>query len=82
MDSIEQVLRRVWCEVLEVTQVNNDDEFFTSGGDSKAALALIQRVRKHAGIEFPLDVLFINGTFAGVLSACRELNPGRGAGAQ
>jgi acyl carrier protein len=82
MDSIEQALRREWCEVLGVAQVDEDDEFFSSGGDSKAAVALIQRVRRHGDIEFPLDVIFINGTFAGILSACRELNSGGGAGAQ
>jgi aryl carrier-like protein len=77
MDSIEQVLRREWCEVLGVTQVNDDDEFLASGGDSKAAVALIQRVRRHGDIEFPLDVLFLDGTFAGILAACRALNAGK-----
>lgn len=79
MDSIEQVLRNEWCEVLGVTQINDDDEFFSSGGDSKAAVALIQQVRARGHIELPLDVFFLNSTFAGLLSACRERNSESGA---
>jgi acyl carrier protein len=73
-ESIEESLRAEWCELLEVEGASDDDEFFNLGGNSMLAVALVERVEKRTGIEFPLDVLFLDGTFGALLSACRSLD--------
>jgi aryl carrier-like protein len=51
-DSAEQ-LRRVWCEVLNLEAVSPDDDYFTLGGDSLRARAIIGKA-KAAGVELTM----------------------------
>lgn len=44
----EQALADIWAEVLGITQVGRDDNFFALGGDSILSLKVIARARKRA----------------------------------
>lgn len=75
-ESVRAVVAAQWCELLGVAEVADDDNFFLKGGNSIVALALVAKVESRLGIEFPLRVLFIDGTFGALVSACRQAVPG------
>ncbi|MEU8264311.1 condensation domain-containing protein [Micromonospora sp. NPDC048999] len=54
--AVEQLLRRLWTEILEVDNVAADDEFYASGGNSLRAVRLVMQARE-AGLELPMDVV-------------------------
>jgi amino acid adenylation domain-containing protein/non-ribosomal peptide synthase protein (TIGR01720 family) len=54
----EEMLAGIWAEVLRVTQVCAEDNFFDLGGHSLLATQLISRIRDVFNLELPLRVLF------------------------
>ncbi|MGS0897470.1 amino acid adenylation domain-containing protein, partial [Burkholderia stagnalis] len=63
----EQVLSRLWSEVLGVARVGLHDNFFDLGGHSLLAVRMTAAVRRELGVEVPLADLFAHpvlGRFA------------------
>ena len=54
----EKTLVTLWCEVLNITELGINDNFFDLGGHSLLATKLVSRVRKAFDIDIPLRVLF------------------------
>lgn len=67
----EQKLLNLWKEVLQLSHLSPDENFFDAGGDSLVAVRLIVKVEKVFGKRLPLATLFQNGT---VRSMARLLN--------
>jgi amino acid adenylation domain-containing protein len=57
-DETERVVCRIWAEVLGISRVGLDDNFFEIGGHSLAAARLFARLDEEFGIHPPLGVLF------------------------
>jgi amino acid adenylation domain-containing protein len=55
---IEEVLVKIWAEVLGLKRVGINDNFFELGGHSLLATQLISRVRDAFGVELPLRSVF------------------------
>jgi acyl-CoA synthetase (AMP-forming)/AMP-acid ligase II len=55
---IEDIITRIWSDILGIEQVSVYDNFFLLGGDSLMATRMISRVRKGFGIELPIPTIF------------------------
>ncbi|OKH92133.1 non-ribosomal peptide synthetase [Streptomyces uncialis] len=62
---VEEVLCELYREVLGVSEVGTDDDFFDLGGDSLLAMRLIGRVRRRLGGAPTIRDLFLTPTVAG-----------------
>ncbi|MEU2361292.1 amino acid adenylation domain-containing protein [Streptomyces noursei] len=71
----EAALCRLFAEVLGLPAVGADDAFFTLGGDSITAIALVSRVRE-TGLEIALRDVFAHKTPAALAAALRESEEG------
>ncbi|MEG4281924.1 amino acid adenylation domain-containing protein [Microcoleus sp. A006_D1] len=62
--AVEQVLVKIWGEVLGIKRVSIRDNFFELGGHSLLATQLVSRVRDAFGVELPLRRVFEAPTIA------------------
>jgi acyl carrier protein len=56
--ALEEVLARIWTEVLPVERVGVEDSFFDLGGHSLLATQVVSRVRDTLRVELPLRDIF------------------------
>ncbi|MEV4706149.1 amino acid adenylation domain-containing protein [Actinoplanes sp. NPDC049316] len=60
----EELVARVWQDVLGLETVGRDDDFFDLGGDSLTAGDVLHRLRERAGRSLPLRTVFENSRLA------------------
>ncbi|OJT18526.1 hypothetical protein BO221_41470 [Archangium sp. Cb G35] len=75
--AVEELLARLFGQVLGVETVHREADFFHLGGHSLTATRLVSRVRQAFGIELPLVALFTSPTVAGL---AREVSRRQGHG--
>lgn len=69
--TIEETVTLVWQEILGVDHVGLHDDFFTLGGESLAALQILNRVQDMFGMEVSLKKFFEHPTVAGLSAQIR-----------
>ena len=62
---LEELLARIWCEVLHRQQVSIHDNFFELGGDSILSILIIAKA-KQAGLQLTPKQIFQHQTIAGL----------------
>jgi acyl carrier protein len=70
-DGLTARVTGLWTEILG-TEAGSDDDFFESGGDSLAAVQLIDRIRGELGVALPISTLFDHPTLGELVAAVRE----------
>jgi thioesterase domain-containing protein/acyl carrier protein len=55
---VERRIAGFWSELLGVSDVRSEDDFFALGGHSLAAVRLFAKIRKQYGVDLPLATLF------------------------
>jgi amino acid adenylation domain-containing protein len=61
---VEEVLAKIWAEVLGLKRIGIRDNFFALGGHSLLAVRLISRIERKFGIRMPVATLFQYSTIA------------------
>lgn len=55
---IEDIIARIWADVLGIDRLSIYDNFFIMGGDSLMATRVVSRLRKAFNIELPIPTIF------------------------
>jgi acyl carrier protein len=69
---VEEVLVKIWEEILEIVQPGILDNFFELGGHSLKATRLIARIYKELNVEVPLGEMFKRPTIAGLFEYIKD----------
>jgi len=63
--AVEEALAHVWCDVLAISHVNRDDDFFAHlGGHSLLATRLLAAIQRAMNVALPVRLLFEAPTIA------------------
>ena len=68
----EEVVANIWAEVLGVSKVGVEDNFFALGGHSLLATRILARVSNALQVDIPLDSLFRGGTVASLVETAQR----------
>jgi acyl carrier protein len=68
----DAVLRQAWISVLGVLDVADGTSFFDEGGDSFMAIRMMEDVEAALPIQFPIEVLFMDGSYAALVTECEQ----------
>lgn len=74
-DALEEVITRVWCEILDQRRIGIDDHFFDVGGHSLQATRVISRLSQYFRIEFSVRQLFSAPTIRQLAKTLRKAEP-------
>jgi aryl carrier-like protein len=73
---VEMEIASLWAQVLAVTSVARQQNFFDLGGDSLLATDLLERLRRRFGVELTLRTLFAEPTVARLAQRVCDLTAG------
>jgi hypothetical protein len=74
---LEQVLARIWGDILKVEQVGLHDNFFELGGNSLLAMSVVNRIEDLLQSHVDLSLLFQSSDLRGFARAILENTPER-----
>ncbi|MFI7147597.1 SDR family NAD(P)-dependent oxidoreductase [Nonomuraea sp. NPDC050022] len=71
--SLEARLTEMWCAEFGVESVRPDEDFFELGGDSFAAVGLVEEIRRAFSVDVGIAVIFDHPTVAELAAELRRL---------
>ncbi|MEV0644084.1 amino acid adenylation domain-containing protein [Phytomonospora sp. NPDC050363] len=69
----EEAIAAMWAEVLGLSRVGGDDDFFAVGGHSLIAIRIVTRMRQAFGLALPLSLMFERPTVAAAAALVEDL---------
>jgi aspartate racemase len=78
---VERLVARCWEEVLGITDLGVEDEFFVLGGDSVQAMQMVLLLQRQLPVQLPLGGLFFQDPTLGVFAKAVEEECDFGEGA-
>ncbi|MEU6934616.1 non-ribosomal peptide synthetase [Streptomyces sp. NPDC046374] len=75
----EELIGRVWKEVLGAASIGPDDNFFKLGGHSLLAIKLVSRVRAELSVALPVKAVYANPRLRDLAAHIEELTAARDA---
>jgi acyl carrier protein len=69
---MEQQVARIWREVLNLSYISIDQNFFELGGDSLTAIRLTHKLRETCHVSLPVRDLFENPTIRALATLIAE----------
>jgi acetoacetyl-CoA synthetase len=70
--TLVQSIRQAWEEILEITPIGLEDNYFEIGGDSLKGMRLVAAIRRRTGREIPVSMLFGSPTIAGLAAQIEQ----------
>lgn len=67
-------IRHIWMDLLAVSHVDGDDDFFELGGDSLRAAQMLIEVERRLGVTIPMGRLVGHRTLSDLVDICRDLD--------
>jgi acyl carrier protein len=58
MSEVEEIISKIWCDVLRTTAIGLHNNFFEVGGDSLLAMSVVTRVNEAFQVELPIASIF------------------------
>jgi acyl-CoA synthetase (AMP-forming)/AMP-acid ligase II/thioesterase domain-containing protein len=62
LSSHQEILARIWKDILDIDSLSADDDFFRCGGNSLTAIVLLIRIQRIFHLNFPADTIYRNPT--------------------
>ncbi|MEU8760205.1 amino acid adenylation domain-containing protein [Streptomyces sp. NPDC048659] len=75
----EELIGRVWKEVLGAASIGPEDNFFKLGGHSLLAIKLVSRVRAELSVALPVKAVYANPRLRDLAARIEELTAARDA---
>ncbi|MGW6535559.1 amino acid adenylation domain-containing protein [Streptomyces sp. NPDC055051] len=75
----EELIARVWTQVLGAASIGPDDNFFKLGGHSLLAIKLVSRVRAELSVALPVKAVYANPRLRDLAAHIEELTAARDA---
>ncbi|MGW4056151.1 amino acid adenylation domain-containing protein [Streptomyces sp. NPDC004779] len=75
----EELIGRVWTQVLGASSIGPDDNFFKLGGHSLLAIKLVARVRAELSVALPVKAVYANPRLRDLAAHIEELTAARDA---
>jgi len=70
---VTKALLKIWQDLLHVADINTDSDFFELGGDSLAAIRMLERIGREFGEELlEPDVIYTASTFQELTNAITD----------
>ncbi|MEC5387823.1 phosphopantetheine-binding protein [Uliginosibacterium sp. H3] len=72
-DAVSASLLKIWQEILHISAIQPDDDFFELGGDSLGAIRMLERIGREFGDELlEPDVIYSTSSFSKLAAAISD----------
>jgi len=73
LDEIDNQILQIICDVLNITNISPDDNYFEIGGHSLNAVRIVSRIRQELNVDLPLKEIFYNPVIYGIAEKVKNL---------